>query len=362
MKVAVISFTRSGASVSQKLLEALGDRHSCRVYIKDKFRTESMIDGRIENLDENAGSWMEKRFQDTDGIICVGAAGIAVRLTAPCLRDKMTDPAVVAVDEQGKFSIPLLSGHMGGANKLAAEAAEALGAVPVITTATDLNGKFAVDVFAGENGLILTDRMMAKEISARILEGERIGIISDFPIEGRLPDELFFISKEEAEKEGTPSIAVTVNRLESKNRKILKLIPRNVVLGIGCRKQVSAGAVWEAAERLLTEAGIDERSVCLVASIDKKADEPGIAALAERLGTEFVTFTAKELEHVPGEFHESEFVRNTVGTGNVCERAAVLAAADREGRYGRLTAGKIRMNGVTAAAAVKEMKIRTGRE
>ena len=365
MKVAVISFTRSGVEVSGKLLEALGSRYTCRVYIKDKFRTDSMSGGKILSLEEDAASWMEKRFQDSDGIICVGAVGIAVRLIAPCLHDKMTDPAVVAVDEKGKFSISLLSGHVGGANKLAAEAAEALGAVPVITTATDLNGMFAVDVFAEENGLILTDRVLAKEISARILDGERIGIRSDFPVEGTLPDELFFISQEKAEAENAekaPSIAITVKAPEARNRKILNQIPRCVALGIGCRKNVPADAIWEAAKRLLEEAGIDERSVRLVASIDRKADEPGIAALAERLGVKFATFSAEELERTPGEFHESEFVRKTVGVGSVCERAAVLAASDKEGRYGRLAAEKIQMNGVTAAAAVKHVKIRTGRQ
>ena len=109
-------------------------------------------------------------------MIFIGAAGIAVRAAAPWIRDKFADPPVIVIDETARFVIPLLSGHVGGANELACELAAFLGAVPVITTATDRNGLFAVDLFAAGNGLVLTDRKMAREISARILEGKPLGL------------------------------------------------------------------------------------------------------------------------------------------------------------------------------------------
>lgn len=123
----------------------------------------------------------------------VGACGIAVRSIAPYVRDKFQDPAVVCVDEAGQFVIPLLSGHVGGANRLAEMVASGIGAVPVVTTATDVEKKFAVDMFAKDHGFAITDRKLAKEISADILAGEPVGVFSDFGFSAwkKIPEGLF---------------------------------------------------------------------------------------------------------------------------------------------------------------------------
>ena len=124
--------------------------------------------------------WTKEAFLRDDALIFVGACGIAVRSIAPYVRDKFQDPAVVCVDEAGQFVIPLLSGHVGGANRLAEMVASGIGAVPVVTTATDVEKKFAVDMFAKDHGFVITDRKLAKEISADILAGEPVGVFSDF--------------------------------------------------------------------------------------------------------------------------------------------------------------------------------------
>ena len=167
MRAAVISFTERGREVSlriRRILEREGIR--CRNFARERFcRGE-------EGLEVFAGelsAWSGDRFGDSEALIFVGACGIAVRAVAPWVRDKFRDPAVVAVDEGGRFVIPLLSGHVGGANRLARLLAGSLGAVPVITTATDVSGKFAVDVFAAENSCAISDRRLAKEISAAVL-------------------------------------------------------------------------------------------------------------------------------------------------------------------------------------------------
>ena len=126
-------------------------------------------------------------FAEKRAMIFVSATGIAVRAIAPWIRDKMTDPPVVTVDEGAQFVIPLLSGHVGGANELARHIADWLEAVPVITTATDVNGKFAVDLFASAYHMTIIDRKEAKNISAAVLEGKQIGVFSDLPIK-KLPD------------------------------------------------------------------------------------------------------------------------------------------------------------------------------
>ncbi len=139
---------------------------------------------------ESTKEWAGKQFESADGIIFIGATGIAVRSIAPYVASKKTDPAVLVTDECGKFVISLLSGHLGGANELALQAAEALHAVPIVTTATDLEGKFAVDVFAKKNNCHIFRMKEAKEVSAALLAGEKVGFYSEFPWEGELPDGL----------------------------------------------------------------------------------------------------------------------------------------------------------------------------
>ncbi|MEY8338386.1 cobalt-precorrin 5A hydrolase [Lachnospiraceae bacterium 62-35] len=377
MKVAVISFTRAGAKIAVRLKRSLSEAWECQVYIKKKFWPKDAGEWPkgIRDWEGNAGEWTRERFQDSQGIIYIGAVGIAVRLIAPWIQDKGKDSAVVVIDEKGKYAISLLSGHLGGANRLARQAAEALGAEPVITTATDLNSRFAVDVFAEENGLILTDRRLAKEISAEILDGGCVRLFSDFPVVGQIPQELYILKEEDWKKgldrrEHGLAIAITAklggtmgckgNDEEKGDSHVLFLIPRCMVLGIGCRKGIEESQIWEAVEEFCQTRQIDKRSIYRVGSIDKKAEEKGILALAERLGAEFLTYTAKELLDIPGEFQESEFVRQTVGVGNVCERAAALGAMGEDGSLGQLFGGRLAKNGITVAAAVRRMEIRVG--
>ena len=258
MRAAVISFTERGREVSlriRRILEREGIR--CRNFARERFcRGE-------EGLEVFAGelsAWSGDRFGDSEALIFVGACGIAVRAVAPWVRDKFRDPAVVAVDEGGRFVIPLLSGHVGGANRLARLLAGSLGAVPVITTATDVSGKFAVDVFAAENSCAISDRRLAKEISAAVLAGERIPLLSDFPLEGEFPREIYVCKKTAAggknlagsaaggesptgpaaelkEWAGYLRIRITLSDRERDGE--LRLIPRAAVLGMGCRRGVS---------------------------------------------------------------------------------------------------------------------------
>lgn len=365
MRAAVISFTERGREVSlriRRILEREGIR--CRNFARERFcRGE-------EGLEVFAGelsAWSGDRFGDSEALIFVGACGIAVRAVAPWVRDKFRDPAVVAVDEGGRFVIPLLSGHVGGANRLARLLAGSLGAVPVITTATDVSGKFAVDVFAAENGCAISDRRLAKEISAAVLAGERIPLLSDFPLEGEFPREIYVCKKTAAggkdltgsaaeleERTGGLRIRITLSDREREGE--LRLIPRAAVLGMGCRRGVSEEELWRAAERALGEAGVDRRGLRALASVDLKKNEEGLIRLAARLQVPFLTFSAEELNRLPGEYSSSDFVKRTAGVDCVCERAAMAAACLGGGR-GRLAAGKRAFGPVTAAVAAAEQTI-----
>ena len=166
----LICFTQAGAQTAQRLLRAIDSQFCCEGVLSSRFAGSSCL----PKTELSLADWTRKQFSQADCLVFVGACGIAVRAIAPFVKDKFADPAVLVIDEQGRFCISLLSGHVGGANAFANLCAQALGATPVITTATELNHAFAVDVFAKQNDLLLTDRLLAKQLSLP-------DSLSDFP-------------------------------------------------------------------------------------------------------------------------------------------------------------------------------------
>ena len=300
-------------------------------------------------------------FGKADALVYFGAAGIAVRCIAPLVRDKFRDPAVLVIDENARFVISLLSGHAGGANRLCRLFAQALDAQPVITTATDGRGLFAVDTYASENGLALSDRALAKEISARLLAGETVSFYADklngcrFPVQKlngcRFPVQVSAYGQgvTESEERSCADIILSVRREPGDPEKALYLIPRTVTLGIGCRRGTPAEAVAKAAQELLQRSGVFREALSGIASIDLKRDETGLLAFAKEWDLPLSFFTADELASARGQFSSSAFVREVTGVDNVCERSAVLLA----GENGRLLAGKESGGGVTAALGIR---------
>ena len=282
---------------------------------------------------------VKEAFARCEALVFVGASGIAVRKIAPFVRDKFQDPAVLSLDEYGRFVIPLLSGHVGGANELARLIGRKIGAAVAISTATDLNGRFAVDVFAKKNKLVITSRTMAKEISAALLRGESVAFESDFPLREneKLPAGLY-AGKAEAER---LSIRVSA-RAETAPSACLQLIPKIYVLGVGCRRNTPVDSLKQAALRFLKEQNISKEALFLLASIDLKRDEAAVLALAKNLKLPTRFFTAEELAAVPGAFESSDFVKKTTGVGAVAARAAARCAPIQ-------LAGKTVVDGATFA-------------
>lgn len=326
MTVAVIAFTRRGAELGRKLAAALGGA----LYAPARFAA----DVGAQPVPALA-AWTAARWEDSDALVFVGAAGIAVRAVAPHVRDKFTDPAVVSVDEEGRFAVPLLSGHVGGANELALRVAELTGGQAAVSTATDVNGLFAVDVWAKGNGLVITDRALAKEVSAALLEGKAVGFASDWghPCPAGLT-------------QGPAEIGVWVTARTGAGpfSRTLRLAPKGLILGVGCRRGTERAAIEEAAAAAL--AGYEPLAVAAVATIDLKKDEPGLLAFCAARGLPLLTFSAGELSAVAGDFTPSDFVKGVTGVDNVCERAAAAAG-------GRIVVPKLAKNGVTAAVAEK---------
>ncbi len=337
MSLGIISFTSRGRKQAEKLKRLLtGAGYDCR-----------------DDSGRKAAEWAGEMFREGRSMIFVGAAGIAVRSIAPWLRDKFQDPAVVVMDEAGRFVIPILSGHAGGANELARVIGALVGAVPVITTATDVNQVFSVDVFAVLNGLRISDRVKAKEIAMALLERESVGFFSEFPISDENGEKMEWIPKGCRREKAGRNIRITVKGQEPDwTEEDLILRPRALCLGVGCRRGIETERLKDTVFRALEEANLSLDSVKILASIDLKSDEQAVRELAEDCGWELRFFSAEELRAVPGSFSGSDFVKKTVGVDNVCERAALAAAPG-----GRLVMEKHAGNGVTAAAALGKVRI-----
>ena len=333
MRAALFAFSRGGCATARRVMAALpGAAFVC--YTMERFEEPAFLP-----LDKAVYGAC---FSAMDALIFVGACGIAVREIAPYVQSKKTDPAVLCIDEAGRFVIPLLSGHIGGANALAEKLAGKLDATAVVTTATDVRGKFAVDAWAARHGCAISDMGLAKAVSAA---GD-IPLCSQFPLPSPLPEGTFAGE--------TGSLGIFIGwRARTPFARTLRLIPRVLRVGVGCRRGISADAVENAVQAVFAENGLDTAAICGVYSIDLKQDEAGLLAACEKHRWPVHFYTAQQLRDVAGDFTPSDFVRSVTGVDNVCERAALLDAE-------KLIVQKTARDGVTVAVAAEHWEVRFG--
>lgn len=342
MRIGMVAFTDRGMSLALSLAEGLRAQGN-DVQLAGPPQLAKMPSVHAY---ESLSSWTEEAFAACDALVFVSACGIAVRAIAPSVQDKLRDPAVVCVDEAARHAIALLSGHVGGANALARTIGAVCGAEPVITTATDVNGVFAVDEWAAHQGLALCDREASKQVSAHLLVGATIGLRSDWPIAGEIPEGLVWDGKGACDL----GISVSFDLGQRPFAHTLRLVPRTVTVGMGCRRGTSVEALAEALDESLMHAHVAREAVSALATIDIKAEEEGLRTLADWLGVPLLTYTVDELATVSGSFSSSPFVLQTVGVDNVCERAACAAGA-------KLLSGRRTLGGVTVALASEVVRL-----
>lgn len=332
----ICSFTKKGKEVEEKLKRLM--RNDIWISSED-----------FSSLDDFVSDAFRKRLP----VVLIGACGIAVRLIAPFVKDKLTDSPVIVIDEKACFVIPVLSGHIGGANALAEEIASALKAQAVITTATDEENVFSVDVFALKNGLRIVNRDGIKKVSSMLLKGKKVSVFIDPAIsvlDKNSPANLMI--KETADA----NILILSDGKSTARGNLLTLAAKTLCLGIGCRRGKSFEQIRQFIESHLTEEQIQD--IASISSIDIKKDERGLMELSQFYRVPFRVYSAEELEKAEleqGVFSESEFVREKTGASNVCERAAVLAAGGRAA----LEVKKIAEDGITMACARKPPEIKT---
>ncbi len=356
MLLHIISFTARGRELSLQLMRQMaGSRYQCRLYSKKETEKEAKHDV-IEVVQTPVSEWAGSRMETGIPMLFIGAAGIAVRAVAPHLGNKLIDPPVLVMDETGQNVIPILSGHVGGANEMARNIATLLGARAVITTATDLEGKFRADIFAVRNDLTIVNREGIARVSGALLEGKRITC----SVEEAMRPKADFSHAGEIEFVPYPPTSYVDLLILSENpegrlqdvaeRAGLILRYKPYILGIGCKKGKSQKQLEQEADRLLAEYGIGYDEVSAVASIDLKKEEEGLMSFCREKELRFVTFSPKQLSEAEGEFTASEFVRRQTGVDNVCERAAVTAG----GKDCVLLCKKKAGDGITMALAEKK--------
>ena len=284
MNISIITFTENGTKLAEKIRQA---------FVGTKME-------EAKKLGLSLSDWTRQQFAEKNAIVVIGACGIAVRMIAPFVSDKLSDSPVVVADEAGMFVIPLLSGHMGGANELAEQIAGQIGGIPVITTATDVNHTFSVDLFAKKCGLSIYNREGIAKVSAKILDGK------------------------------TPDIVISSEKTDLEQGELDAFIQK-----------------W------LDHAGIEKRLVRAAASIDLKKEEEGLLRWCMANRIPFFTYSAEELKQVKGDFQESSFVKEKTGVDNVCERAA-MKAANEEGTF---ILRKQAENGITIAIVKYDWKL-----
>lgn len=349
MKTAIITYTHNGMKVASKALQAMAtDTDTVTIYCHDRCQKEYA--GKTVPF-TSIGRIMKDIFTSYDRILFICAAAIAVRSVAPYLKSKVTDPAVLVADEDGRYIISLLSGHIGGANEWCNELATAIRAIPVITTATDNRGMFAVDIFAKDNNMRIVNPDMIKEISGRVLNNEPVGITGDGTYRKLLTDtvnkwkgqiELVEKSSDYVMESGIQIIIYPDE--ESVFRHTLKLVPMDLAVGIGCKRGKSYESILKAVKDTFESNNLLIQRIAVAASIDRKSDEQGIIEFARHMRIPYKTYSPECLMGAEGEYTMSDFVRKQVGVDNVCERSAYVASGGGD----RLVAKTI-CDGVTVA-------------
>lgn len=363
MKIAVIALTRGGCRTARRLGDLLPQAD---IYLKRQaaeLDTSQQTRSDEQYFECRLAELLERIYGQYEGFVMIMAAGIAVRTFAPHIVHKTQDPAVVVLDEHGSFAVSLLSGHLGGANALARNLARLLDGQAVITTSTDINQLPAFDLLAKANDCRIVNIEELKYISGSLANGQRVAVhcclnVEPPPVDW--PAQLVDCSYQEDSPE--PNLVVIDYEAGESVRlagaqHILWLVPRCLTLGVGCRRGVAADVLIRAAEHFLAERGVRPEAVAKLCSIDLKADEPGLIALAEHLGAPFCTYSAAELRQQTERLNLSglsDFVEQTTGTPSVSAAAALLGA----GPSAQLLCEKAKYPGITFSLAFNGSKFR----
>ena len=336
--IAIYALTQKGAETARKIADLL--QADC--YVLQRYAA-----GPDTPFDSLKGVVADK-FAKYESHIFVAASGIVVRMIAPQLKSKDVDPAVVVVDQNGEFAISLVSGHLGGANELARLLGDKIGAVPVITTATDCAGVPSIDLMAREQELLIGDIGLIKHVNSALLDGERVPVYDPDSFLDMAGLDKYFVAVDTVEKLSEFRCGIVVDwHVHDLPERVLALYPRCLSLGVGCRRGASADEILKLVRSVVAENGIVLESISSIGSIDAKRDEAGLLEAAAVLGLEPEFFSADELDEIEVA-NPSDMVMKHMGVGGVCEAAAMKLSGAKH-----IMVPKTKSSRVTAAIARK---------
>lgn len=348
MKIAIITITRNGARLGTRLQSgfAAADLYVLPKYLGAAEKNALAIEGELSSL-------FERLWTEVDGFVCIMATGIVIRLIAPYLKSKESDPAVVVMDDAGKFAISLLCGHLGGANGLAERCAFITGARAVITTATDANGLPSFDMLAKENGWLIEDITRVKTLNALLLDDEAIAVVDDtglvrsyFHGRGKLQFHDSFVAGIRSTAKGFLFVTSSIIPPQLQNESLLVLRPKNLVLGIGCNSGTSADEIEAVVLSTLKRTFLSPACIAAIGTAEAKSSEPGLLEAASRFAVPLSCYSSAELNSVSVPSPPSEHALAAIGATGVAEPAAILASGG-----GELLLKKIKSGNVTLAVA-----------
>lgn len=361
-KIAIVCITENGKNLAFKIQSKI---HHADIYLVKNKKNNFKIDEEKNNVflvEDKLSNLVPSLFEEYQYIVFIMATGIVVRVIAPYINSKFSDPAILVSDEKGRNIISLLSGHMGGANEMTRYISGLIGANPVITTATDVNKKSSLDMIAKKLDAHIDDfRENVKDVNAMLVNNQQVGLYIDgnYEIDTRgfnvltslgnidnLEKVVIVSSKNNfmdyyLEKKKHSNLDEKMLRKKYREGNIIKVVPKEIVIGIGCRRNTESSLLQESLNDLLHKYNIDINSIKEIGSIDVKNDEKAIIDLASSLSVPFKTFSANEISKVDHLFEKSEFVKKNVGVYCVSEPVAYLLSE------GNLIIEKHKYKGIT---------------
>ncbi|MBM7647823.1 cobalt-precorrin 5A hydrolase [Bacillus ectoiniformans] len=331
---ALVAITKHGVSHARQYKNQFPN---VDVYYMKKFARGDEDEQQIQLFDGTVRLLLPALFKEYKAVICIISLGAVVRMIAPLLVDKKKDPAVLVIDDKGQYVIPVLSGHIGGANDLAREFAAVIGALPVITTASDVQKTIPVDLFGARFGWTWDSADKLTPVSAAVVNEEPVAIIQEtgernwWMHDSVMPQNLTMYPSIQAAIDARPnaSLIITDRLLEAKEQVLLSngvvYRPKSLVLGIGCNRGTSSAEIEAVIEDTLAEMGLSKKSVKAIATIDLKKDEEGLLDVLAKNSWSFKVYTPAELNEMPI-IHPSDTVYKYTGAYGVSEPAAMRCA------------------------------------
>jgi len=345
LPTAIIAITANGARLGATLQQGIP---GSSLFVIGKHAT-----GEARPFTEGVPSLVGRLWPEHRAFVFLMATGIVVRSIAPLLQSKDRDPAVVVLDDAGRFAISLLSGHIGGANLLARECASLAGGTPVITTATDVNDLPSFDMLAKENGWLIEDLSRVKVLNALLLEGKEIAVVGRRDLvrnycrgRGALSFHEDFGSAAASGASGRLFVTNRILPRQYESESTLVLRPLDLCLGIGCNRGTSAEEIESVVLRNLERLSLSLKSVKCIATAQAKGDEAGLLAFAKKTGFRVLCYESDVLNGIEVPSPSSAYAVAAIGAKGVAEPAALLASAG-----GRLILNKVKDGNVTLAIA-----------